>query len=141
MNIRQIQNLLDYLGYDPGVIDGANGLNTRDAVTAFQRAEGLDVDGIAGNNTQAKLLEAVEKGRFYTHQEPQSKPAAGGGEAEKYLQADGCYHIPRGVDVQLTRNFWAREIHCQGVGCCQESVISKRILDLAQAIRDDLGSL
>ena len=139
MNIRQIQNLLDYLGYDPGVIDGANGLNTRDAVTAFQRAEGLDVDGIAGNNTQAKLLEAVEKGRFYTHQEPQSKPAAGGGEAEKYLQADGCYHIPRGVDVQLTRNFWARELHCQGVGCCQESVISKRILDLAQAIRDDLG--
>lgn len=139
MTIKQIQCLLEYLGYDPGVIDGANGPNTRDAVTAFQRAEGLAVDGIAGNNTQAKLLEAVANGRFYANQEPQSKPAAGGGEAEKYLQADGCYHIPRGVDVQLTKNFWAREIHCQGVGCCTESVISKRIMDLAQAIRDDLG--
>lgn len=138
MTIRQAQCLLEYLGYEPGVIDGANGPNTRDAVKAFQRAEGLAVDGIAGDNTQAKLLDAVAKGRFYTPQEPVSKPAAGGGEAEKYLQADGCYHIPRGVDVQLTRNFSAREIHCQGVGCCQESVISKRIMDLAQAIRDDL---
>lgn len=139
MTIRQAQCLLEYLGYEPGVIDGANGPNTRDAVKAFQRAEGLAVDGIAGDNTQAKLLDAVAKGRFYTPQEPVSKPAAGGGEAEKYLQADGCYHIPRGVDVQLTRNFSAREIHCQGVGCCTESVISKRIMDLAQAIRDDLG--
>ena len=139
MTTRQIQCLLEYLGYDPGVIDGANGPNTRDAVTAFQETEGLAADGIAGANTQGKLLDAVAKGRFYAHQETQDKPAAGGGDAAKYLQADGCYHIPRGVDVQLTKNFWAREIHCQGVGCCTESVISKRIMDLAQAIRDDLG--
>lgn len=139
MTIRQAQCLLEYLGYEPGVIDGANGPNTRDAVTAFQRAEGLVADGIAGANTQAKLLEAVAQGRFYATQEAQSKSAAGGGEAEKYVKADGCYHIPRGVDVQLTKNFSAREIHCQGVGCCTESVISKRIMDLAQAIRDDLG--
>ena len=139
MTIKQIQCLLEYLGYEPVAIDGANGPNTRDAVTAFQRAEGLAVDGIAGANTQSKLLEAVAQGRFYVPQEPVSKPVAGGGGAEKYLQADGCYHIPRGVDVQLTRNFWAREIHCQGVGCCTESVISKRIMDVAQEIRDDLG--
>lgn len=139
MTIKQIQCLLEYLGYEPGAIDGANGPKTRDAVKAFQRAEGLAADGIAGANTQAKLLEAVAQGRAYKPQEPQSKPVAGGGEAEKYLQADGCYHIPRGVDVQLTKNFSAREIHCQGVGCCTESVISKRIMDLAQAIRDDLG--
>lgn len=139
MTIKQIQCLLEYLGYEPGAIDGANGPKTRDAVMAFQRAERLAVDGIAGANTQGRLLEAVAQGRFYAPQETQSKPTAGGGEAEKYLQADGCYHIPRGVDVQLTKNFSAREIHCQGVGCCTESVISKRIMDLAQAIRDDLG--
>lgn len=74
MNIRQIQNLLDYLGYAPGPIDGANGPNTRDAVKAFQRAEGLAVDGIAGANTQAKLLEAVAAGRVYKPQETTSKP-------------------------------------------------------------------
>lgn len=74
MTIKQIQCLLEYLGYEPGAIDGANGPNTRDAVMAFQRVEGLAVDGIAGANTQAKLLEAVAQGRFYAPQEPQSKP-------------------------------------------------------------------
>lgn len=139
MTTRQIQNLLDYLGYEPGVIDGANGPNTRDAVTAFQRAEGLAADGIAGANTQGKLLEAVAKGRFCAPQEPVIKPAAGGGEAEKYLQADGCYHIPRGVDVQLSKNLWAHEVVCQGVGCCSESIISKRMVDTYQDIRDEYG--
>ena len=139
MTIRQVQLLLSFLGYDPGAPDGIDGEKTQSTVRLFQAREGLREDGIAGSKTQAKLLEVVAQGRFYAPQEPVSKPVAGGGEAEKYLQADGCYHIPRGVDVQLTRNFWAREIHCQGVGCCQESVISKRIMDLAQAIRDDLG--
>ena len=141
MTIRQIQNLLDYLGYDPGPIDGANGPNTEDAVRAFQAAEGLTADGIPGPLTEAKLLEAVAAGRMYNP--PDKVPAAtqttGTADAAQYLRSDGCYHIPRGVDVQLTRNFRAREIHCQGVGCCSESVISKRIMDLAQAIRDDLG--
>ena len=139
MTIKQIQCLLEYLGYEPGVIDGANGPNTRDAVMAFQRAEGLATDGIAGANTQAQLLDAVAQGRVYAPQEAQSKPAATGGDVAQYLQADGCYHIPRGVNVPLTKNFSSQEIHCQGVGCCTESVISKRIMDLAQAIRDDLG--
>lgn len=35
MTIRQIQLLLDYLGYDPGTIDGADGAKTRAAVKAF----------------------------------------------------------------------------------------------------------
>lgn len=65
MKIKQIQNLLDYLGYSPGTIDGANGPNTQKAIMAFQRAEGLMVDGIAGANTQSKLLEAVAAGRVY----------------------------------------------------------------------------
>lgn len=139
MTIKQIQCLLEYLGYEPGAIDGANGPKTRDAVMAFQRAERLAVDGIAGANTQGRLLEAVAQGRFYAPQETQSKPTAGGGEAEKYLQADGCYHIPRGVDVQLSKNLWAHEVMCQGVGCCQESIISKRMVDTYQDIRDEYG--
>lgn len=141
MNIKQIQCLLVYLGYDPGDIDGANGPNTEGAVRAFQVAEGLTVDGIPGPITEAKLLDAVAAGRVYKPpgKVPAASQATGTGDAAKYLQPDGCYHIPRGVDVQLTKNFWAREIHCQGVGCCTESVISKRIMELAQEIRDDLG--
>lgn len=65
MTIRQTQCLLDYLGYDPGPIDGLDGANTRDAVKAFQRAEGLMVDGVAGAQTEKALLDAVTSGRVY----------------------------------------------------------------------------
>ena len=139
MTIKQVQCLLTYLGYNPGAIDGVNGKNTMAAVRAFQAQEGLDPDGVPGGKTWAALLDAVAQGRFYAPQEPMSKPTAGGGEAEKYLQADGCYHIPRGVDVQLSKNLWAHEVVCQGVGCCQESIISKRMVDAYQDIRDEYG--
>lgn len=64
MTVRQTQCLLEYLGYDPGPIDGLDGANTRDAVKAFQQAEGLGVDGIAGDQTQAALKDAVWQDRF-----------------------------------------------------------------------------
>lgn len=48
MTVKQEQCLLAYLGYDPGPIDGLDGSNTRDAVKAFQRADGLTVDGVVG---------------------------------------------------------------------------------------------
>lgn len=141
MTTRQVQALLDYLGYEPGPIDGLDGSNTRDAVKAFQSAEGLTVDGVAGAQTQARLKEAVFQGREY---KPPDTAASDDKtvkveDAAKYLRSDGCYHIPRGVEARLTKNFMASEIHCQGKGCCAESVISKRIMDLAQEIRDDLG--
>ena len=42
MNTRQIQNLLDYLGYAPGKIDGLDGTNLR------RRAEGVGRGGRGG---------------------------------------------------------------------------------------------
>ena len=42
MTFRQVQNLLDYLGYAPGKIDGMDGTNTRKADKAFQ----LDFGGV-----------------------------------------------------------------------------------------------
>ena len=141
MTTRQIQNLLDYLGYDPGPIDGANGPNTEDAVRAFQADFGITADGIAGEATQKALRHAVAYGMPKRDAEdaPASgdKPSPDG--AERYLQADGCYHIPRGVDVRLSQNLMAHEVHCQGKGCCQESIISKRMVDTYQAIRDEYG--
>lgn len=63
MTIKQIQCLLLYLGYNPGVIDGVTGPNTQTAVTAFQKQEGLEVDGKPGPKTQTALLDAVANGR------------------------------------------------------------------------------
>lgn len=59
MNIRQIQNLLDYLGYEPGVIDGAMGRNTQAAVRRFQADYGLTADGDPGSATKKMLIGAI----------------------------------------------------------------------------------
>lgn len=64
MTIKQIQSLLTYLGYNPGAVDGEDGANTQAAVRRFQQAEGLGVDGIAGEQTQAALKDAVWQDRF-----------------------------------------------------------------------------
>lgn len=78
MTVRQVQLLLTFLGYDPGAIDGADGPKTRAAVKAFQAAEGLEPDGIAGPQTQARLREAVFQGRTKTGQEPAAAPSSTG---------------------------------------------------------------
>lgn len=64
MTIKQVQQLLAYLGYDPGAVDGVDGRQTQAAVRRFQRAEGLTVDGIAGEQTQMRLKDAVWQDRF-----------------------------------------------------------------------------
>ncbi|MBQ6756771.1 MAG: phosphodiester glycosidase family protein [Oscillospiraceae bacterium] len=46
---------LNSKGYDCGAIDGVFGTNTENAVKAFQRDNGLEVDGIAGLKTIAAL--------------------------------------------------------------------------------------
>lgn len=63
MTTEQIQHLLTYLGYSPGDCDGIVGKQTRAAILAFQAAEGLEQDGVAGAQTQARLREAVFQGR------------------------------------------------------------------------------
>lgn len=64
MTLQQIQNLLQYLGYYTIRVDGISGPGTEQAVRDFQKAEGLEVDGIPGKLTQEKLLDAVANGRF-----------------------------------------------------------------------------
>ena len=66
MTTRQVQNLLDYLGYPVGVPDGITGSQTRQAVKLFQAAERLKADGDPGQETQTALLAEVAAGRMYT---------------------------------------------------------------------------
>ncbi len=51
----RIQQALLAKGFSPGAIDGEFGPNTRDAVVAFQEAEGLTVDGQVGPETAEAL--------------------------------------------------------------------------------------
>lgn len=62
MTNQQRQNLLSYLGYDTGGADGIWGEKSRQAAAAFQREwGGLSVDGIAGEETEKALKEAVAR--------------------------------------------------------------------------------
>jgi peptidoglycan hydrolase-like protein with peptidoglycan-binding domain len=51
----KIQEALKTRGFSPGIIDGDYGPNTQQAVTHFQEAEGLVVDGAVGPETAAAL--------------------------------------------------------------------------------------
>lgn len=53
--VKNLQQQLKSAGYDPGGIDGIFGKNTAAAVTAYQKAKGLAVDGIAGTQTLTSL--------------------------------------------------------------------------------------
>ena len=53
--VRNLQKRLTALGFDTGGIDGEFGKQTDTAVRAFQKAKGLDVDGVAGAGTIAAL--------------------------------------------------------------------------------------
>ena len=51
----QLQERLKELGYYTGEVDGQFGPGTREAVVAFQKKNGLDADGLAGEETQKVL--------------------------------------------------------------------------------------
>lgn len=59
-DVTKLQTALNALGYDCGAADGIFGAKTEAAVRAFQQANGLTVDGIAGKATQAALYEAED---------------------------------------------------------------------------------
>ncbi len=63
MSTKQIQHLLAYLGYYAASVDGILGGQTAKAVRNFQKDfGGLQTDGIAGEQTQKALVEAVASG-------------------------------------------------------------------------------
>src|SRR5918912_1193869 len=56
--VRELQLALKGLGYDPGAVDGHFGPRTEAAVKAFQKAQGIAVDGIVGDITWLNIDEA-----------------------------------------------------------------------------------
>lgn len=59
--IKAVQTDLKKLGYYTDAIDGSYGPNMYKAVTAFQKASGLSVDGWVGDNTKAAIKDAIKK--------------------------------------------------------------------------------
>ncbi|SFP68450.1 Putative peptidoglycan binding domain-containing protein [Amycolatopsis arida] len=65
-NVRTVQHLVTHHGFATDV-DGDFGPNTKNQVTAFQRANSLDADGIVGPNTWPKLVVEVAEGSTARH--------------------------------------------------------------------------
>ena len=57
--VKTLQEKLNAEGFDSGSVDGIFGAKTYAAVTAFQKANGLGVDGIVGKLTWGKLYDAT----------------------------------------------------------------------------------
>lgn len=53
--VRALQQRLLAAGFDPKGVDGKFGANTRAAVERFQQSKGLQVDGVAGNQTMRAI--------------------------------------------------------------------------------------
>lgn len=60
--VRALQQKLSSLGYLSGSADGIFGDSTKNAVMAFQAAQSLSADGIAGSATMAALNKAYQSG-------------------------------------------------------------------------------
>lgn len=56
--VRDLQEALKELGFNPGAVDGVFGSKTESAVKAFQKARGIVVDGIVGRVTWINIDEA-----------------------------------------------------------------------------------
>lgn len=60
-SVSELQTNLNTLGYDCGAVDGVFGSKTENAVKAFQKANGLTVDGVVGSATLAKIAEKLSE--------------------------------------------------------------------------------
>lgn len=66
--IKKVQLALEQAGFDPGPIDGELGPRTDQALRAFQKAQGLEPDGIVGVKTWTALSEYLEPGSLHAQE-------------------------------------------------------------------------
>jgi len=62
--VKRLQADLSILGYSTQGVDGIFGGNTYNALLAFQRANGLNADGIVGANTTTALSEEINNATY-----------------------------------------------------------------------------
>ncbi len=104
--VRQMQQRLVELGYLENA-DGVYGPKTYNAVTAFQKRNGLSADGIAGSKTQNKLYSSSAvsaKGTIINT--PVQNPGTSSGSA-----SSGSFRVPDASEVRYAN--WFTEIRAR----------------------------
>lgn len=85
-NVAQLQEALIQLGYLTGKADGNYGAATAEAVKAFQKANGLTVDGSAGAETQKALYGGKAKAKPTPTPTPTPKASETAASSDDVLQ-------------------------------------------------------
>lgn len=126
------QELLKFLGHDPGAIDGKDGPKTQAAVKAFQSKKGLPANGNADEKTREALnvafMEACNKEALVPKDfdSIDGKPFAGCSEFNLAEKTQGACAANRRVAVYLlksNKNFPIQYPCNQGdIGCCKRQV-------------------
>lgn len=84
MNATQRQNLLQYLGYYEGKIDGVFGAKSGEAARQFQKDNGISSTGICDEKTDELLKTAVFNGKF----KPSASSSSSGSYTAKYFRRE-----------------------------------------------------
>jgi membrane-bound lytic murein transglycosylase B len=71
---REMQTLLNALGYDVGPVDGVIGRGTRTQLQAFQRSRGIIADGYASQGALQALRDAMRQATPAAARTPQTAP-------------------------------------------------------------------
>ena len=98
--IKNLQTALSRLGHDPNGIDGKYGNGTYAAVQAFQKANGLSVDGQAGPGTMTAIKKALDDNFEKNKVTPdaQEKPAGSGQDNNPNAPTDQEGGVAQGID-------------------------------------------
>ena len=73
-HVKEVQQKLKELGFYTGAVDGDFGVGTENAVKAFQKQYGLEVDGKVGTQTMAKLTAAKATAKPTVSPTPKATP-------------------------------------------------------------------
>lgn len=83
-DVSKLQKALEILGYYDGKIDGKYGDGTAAAVKAYQKDQGLEADGYAGEMTVRSIFGKCSSRTLTTQPEPGSTKAASSSSSSKY---------------------------------------------------------
>lgn len=124
-DVIELQARLQYLGFYNGKIDGVFGWGTYWALRNFQYEFGLEIDGLAGQDTKQKLTKAseydenyvkqqIKQGKKFTHyggekrnKESTSKNKGGTNQGQGDQGSSTAVNVPQGYsqnDIQLMAN-------------------------------------
>ncbi|WP_232225590.1 spore cortex-lytic enzyme [Oceanobacillus manasiensis] len=120
-DVIELQSRLQYLGFYNGKIDGVFGWGTYWGLRNFQYEFGMEIDGIAGQSTKEKLVQAsnydeqyvkeqINQGNKFTHYggtDNKNQSDQGGGGSATEDNASTSVNVPQGYsqnDIQLMAN-------------------------------------